>query len=243
MTVICITQARMNSSRLPGKILKKINAIPLIEYHCVRVARSQKVDLHIIATTNSEMDKACVDYCESKNLNYFCGSEKDVLERFYMAAKTFGAANEDLIVRLTADCPLIAPELIDAVITAHQKKQSKTYSRLSLEHFPRGFDVEVFSMSTLRQAYEKSSSEFEREHVTPFMYKPEFSKSVQTITIGDKKWADIRLCVDQLEDFKLLEQLLLHYKNDWQDVKYTAICQYMLANPELMSINAKVQQK
>lgn len=243
MTVFCITQARMNSSRLPGKIFKTINSIPLLEFHINRVKRSQLIDQHIIATTDSLIDKIVQSYCEAHNIHYYRGSEYNVLQRYYQTAKHFGASENDLIVRLTSDCPLICPELIDEVIRSHQQKPLIHYSRADLDYIPRGFDVEVFSMQALSEAFENAESSFQKEHVTPYLYQGKFSRLTQLVRTGKRNWSKLRLCVDEQRDFELIEQLVLHFPENWLEIKAEEICQLLLDNPELLAINGAVVQK
>jgi len=243
MTVFCITQARMNSSRLPGKILKPVNGIPLIEYHLQRVAQAKSIDQHIVATTDTAADIPLTKYFQKKNQAYFCGDEHDVLSRFYHTALNVGAKEEDLIIRLTADCPLICPKLIDQVIGSHQAHTEADYSHVNLLYFPRGLDVEIFSMKTLCSVYQTASTTSEREHVTLLMYSRPDLHTINSINTGQKQWSHLRLCVDELSDFKLFTEIIQRLGSDYLSESATKICQMLISDPALASINAEVRQK
>ncbi|UCX05361.1 cytidylyltransferase domain-containing protein [Shewanella glacialimarina] len=242
MRVICITQARMGSSRLPGKVLAPINGRPMLEYHIGRVKQSTLVDIHIIATTTESTDQPIVDYCEANQQPYFCGDEHDVLDRFYHAALTAEATDEDIIIRLTGDCPLICPSLIDEAVKQHRQGDMSQYTHISLAYFPRGFDVEVFSMASLLNAYKEATTQPQREHVTLYLYsKPD--AHIVPIETGQLAWGQFRLCVDEQDDLHLVEQLIEHLGNDWLEASPDKICTLLLNNPQLAKINAHVAQR
>lgn len=241
MRVICITQARMGSGRLPGKVLVPINGRPMLEYHIGRVSQSTSVDLHIIATTTESIDQPIVDYCEAHQQAYFRGAEHDVLGRFYHAALMADATDEDIIIRLTGDCPLICPSLIDEAVKQQHQGDMSQYTHLSLTYFPRGFDVEVFSMASLSTAYKEATTQPQREHVTLYLYtKPD--ALIVPIETGQQAWGQFRLCVDEFDDLRLVKQLLDYFGNDWLEASPDKICTLLLNNPQLAQINAHVAQ-
>lgn len=240
--VICITQARMGSARLPGKVLQLIHNRTMLEYHLMRVEQAKLVDTHIVATTNRQSDLPIVEYCKQCNQKYFCGDEQDVLSRFYLAAINAGAAPDDIIVRLTGDCPLICAELIDDAIIKHQQGGSSQYTHVSLNYFPRGFDVEVFSMALLTDAYTHAKTAAEREHVTLYLYTNENAKVVPLET-GKSEWSLFRLCVDEAEDMQLVTEIIAHLGDNWLQASPAQICQLLVENEQLVMINKKVQQR
>jgi len=243
MKVICITQARMGSSRLPGKVLLPINGIPLLSYHIERVKTSTLIDKHIIATSNLSIEQPLVDYCIEQQQAYFCGDEQNVLHRFYHCALQENAQADDLIVRLTGDCPLICGSLIDQVIRAQMAGDNLQYSHLSLAYFPRGFDVEVFSMRALTDAYRHAIQKTQQEHVTLYIYNNPQLYTVVPVTTGDKQWANFRLCVDEVEDYNLINQLVAKLGTQWPTASPDDICNILLDDKELAQINANVMQR
>ena len=242
MKVICITQARMGSSRLPGKVLQLIHGKPMLEYHLLRVKQAKLIDMHIVATTVHDIDKPIVEYCKNHQQAYFCGDEQDVLGRFYFAALDVGAQPDDIIVRLTGDCPLISGELIDDAISFHKQGVKGQYTHVSLDFFPRGFDCEVFTMAMLEDAYHNGMTQAQREHVTLYLYT-QSATVVVPLTTGDPLWRQFRLCVDELNDMRLVEEVLRQLGSNWLLASPNDICQILLQDEQLANINKEVQQR
>lgn len=242
MKVLCITQARMSSTRLPGKVLKEIAGMPLLGYHMARVIQSQRIDQHLIAISQDSADDELADYLTQQKKIFFRGSEEDVLERFYQAAIKAEAQPDDLIVRLTGDCPLICPKLLDRVIDAHLECNSAGYSHLDLAEFPRGFDIEVFSMRLLTQAKMHAQTAAEREHVSMYLYKHGLF-TLHPVGCGDTAWSKFRLCVDETEDFSLISQIATAFGQQILVADAVSICQWLFERPEIAAINQHIQQK
>lgn len=239
MTIVCISQARMTSTRLPGKVLMEVCGKSLLDYHVERLSRSNLIDKLVVATTSNDTDDPIVSYCEKKNIPSFRGSETDVLERFYHCAKLYKA---DVVVRVTSDCPLIDPVLVDAVIEQYLERSDRVdYVALDDDKFPRGLDVEVFSFAALQAAYEKGQEPYHREHVTPYIYlnQNQFTCEKYT-TIEDH--SSHRWCVDEPADFELISNILEAFegRNDftWQEC-LTVINKH----PQWQEINQQVHQK
>lgn len=168
--ILAILQARMGSTRLPGKVLKPLLGVPMMLRQIERLRRARLIDRLIVATSTEPADDAIESLCRGNDVPSFRGSHEDVLDRFYQAALT--AQRPDHIVRFTADCPLIDPAIIDEVIDAYQWAQSTgcQYTSNTIPHtLPDGLDVEVFRFSMLERAWREAQMPFEREHVTPFM--------------------------------------------------------------------------
>jgi len=242
MAVICITQARLGSSRLPSKVMMKIQGKPLLQYHLERAALAHSIDQHIVATTDKVIDLAIAEFCAEHGYNCFRGDEQDVLKRFYDAATVAGAQPDDIIVRLTGDCPLIAPELIDKAIESHQARSGTDYSHISKDYYPRGFDAEVFSMQTLTEAYLEATREAEREHVTPFIYNHPQRYQLNSVTGSTTAASRLRLCVDEPPDFELISRVIAFFGNDIIHTSGEKICSYVLEHTELIEINQSVVQ-
>jgi spore coat polysaccharide biosynthesis protein SpsF len=169
MKVICIMQARVGSTRLPGKVLKKICGKTVLEHDIYRLRRVKNIDQIVIATTVEEKDIEIVKEAERLGVKYFRGSEEDVLSRYYLAAKE---NNADIVVRVTSDCPLLDSKVTDQTIRYLLENVDKfDYVSNTLEAtFPRGLDTEVFTMNSLERAYKEAKLTREREHVTPYIY-------------------------------------------------------------------------
>jgi spore coat polysaccharide biosynthesis protein SpsF len=238
MKIGVISQARMTSTRLPGKVLMKAGGKTLLEWHLHRL-RHTALEI-VVATTENDTDNPIVELCKSQGFGWFRGSETDVLERYYLAALKFGFEH---IVRVTSDCPLIDPWLLEKCIDCYTGVPNpRKYFSLSLSKtFPRGFDLEIFPLQLLEEAFISAKLPYEREHVTPYLYYKD-GKGVELITLtNDQNTSDLRVTVDTDEDFKLIERLINEY--DCGEKGYKAIEDILIANPFLASINKDIEQK
>jgi glutamate-1-semialdehyde-2,1-aminomutase len=166
MKTVAIVQARMGSSRLPGKVLADIEGRPMLWRVAGRAGRARLVDEVVVATSDTPADDPVADFCRREGFACFRGSEGDVLDRFYRAAEAFGA---DVVVRLTADCPLIDPEVIDKVVGVYEAGGYDYVANTLRSTYPDGLDVEVFSFEALARAWREAALETQREHVTPYI--------------------------------------------------------------------------
>lgn len=237
MRIIAITQARYGSTRLPGKVLKEVNGATLLEIHLKRILRAKKIDDVVVATTNEPEADKISEIAAANHVEIYRGSTDDVLDRFYNAARVMRA---DWVVRLTSDCPLIDPELIDLVIErtleANADYGTNTFENL----FPDGQDVEVFSFKSLKTAWEDAKLQSEREHVTPYIRKNTNIEGGKLFTgfsyQSETDYSKVRMTVDEPADLRLTEILIgqLGVEQTW--LKYT---EYILEN-SLGSINADI---
>tara|TARA_Y100000385_G_C13028888_1_gene609802 strand:+ start:548 stop:1306 length:759 start_codon:yes stop_codon:yes gene_type:complete len=217
---ILITQARTGSTRLPGKILKKIKGSSLLQIHLKRLKKCKRVNEIIVATTLKSEDNVIYNKSQEWGFKSFRGSEFDVLDRFYQSVKN---ENADWIVRVTSDCPLIDPILVDDVIKFVQENNKDYGSNSLIEHFPDGQDVEVFKFSALEMAWKNAKLLSEREHVTPFIRTHSNGKGRDLFKIinypCDSDYSKIRMTVDEAQDFKLMEILIikLGILKSWKD--------------------------
>jgi spore coat polysaccharide biosynthesis protein SpsF (cytidylyltransferase family) len=164
--VLSIVQARFFASRLPGKVLKKINNKTILEILIKRLLKSKKISKIIIACSSNKMDKEIIKIANKVKIDYFIGSEKNVLKRYYLAAKKFKFNN---ICRITADCPLIDSNIVELVIKNFFEKKVDYASNAIPPSFPDGLDVEVFNFKSLSKAYKNAKSDYDKEHVNPYM--------------------------------------------------------------------------
>ncbi|TSC69638.1 MAG: acylneuraminate cytidylyltransferase [Parcubacteria group bacterium Gr01-1014_56] len=242
MATIAIIQARMSSTRLPGKILLDIApGKTILALMLERVAASKEIDKTVIATTTNPKDQVLVEYLEKTGQPYFVGSEEDVLDRYYQAAKAHGAKAGDIIVRMTSDCPIIDPKVIDETIRFY-KSGDFDYASNNLEPYtyPDGMDTEVFSFNTLEKTWKEATIPAHREHVTFYMWKnPSIFKIGQYINPTKDK-AGYRLTIDYKEDFELLQAVYtaLYPKNNLFTMK--EITDFLDANPAIKNLNTEV---
>ena len=204
MNIIAIIQARISSTRLPGKVLKKIEGKTVLEHVINRVRAAKNLDDVIIATTVKKKDLKIVQLCAKLGVSVFCGSENDVLDRYYQTARLFKA---DHIVRITSDCPLIDPMVINEVIKLYFREKADYASNTMPETFPDGLDAEVFSFKTLKIAWGNAELPSEREHVTPYIRKnSNIFKIVNLkcdINLKNKRWT-----IDEPEDFSFIKIII-----------------------------------
>ncbi len=238
MKVGIISQARMTSTRLPGKVLLKVNDIPLLKYHADRVLQSG-FPLYIATTVNAT-DDPIVDFCEQEGIPYFRGDEEHVLSRYYLCAKE---NKLDIIVRITSDCPLIDGHLIKKTLEQHLASFS-VYDYISncIERtFPRGFDFEIFSFKYIEEAYHQASLAMDIEHVTPYIHQNRNGKTQFLHVVLEASKNQYRITVDTADDFELVKQLIENYHAD--KMSANEIIALLDKHPKLATINAHIEQK
>ena len=242
MRVIAIIQARMTSTRLPGKVMMEVGGKPLLGYELERAARAKRLSGIVVATTTNATDDIVARFAESCGVGVYRGPEDDVLERYHGAAAAFGA---EAVVRLTADCPLIDPDLIDSVVSAlldAQEPVDYTSNVLERRTYPRGLDAEAFTRDALERTWREAKAPFEREHVTPYIYNhPEIFKLEGVY--GDRDLSRHRWTVDTPEDFELIRTLLEQLYPVNPTFSFEDIVRLMDDNPGLFDINCHIRQK
>ena len=237
MKTVLITQARTGSTRLPGKVLKEIEGKSLLQIHLKRLKHCNKISKIIVATTIKEEDDIIYRKAFEWGFSASRGSELDVLDRFYQSVKD---ENAYWIVRVTSDCPLIDPSLVDKVIGFVQERDVDYGSNALIEHFPDGQDVEVFKFSALKSAWENAKLLSEREHVTPYLRNNSNGKGNNCFTSINypcaADYSKIRMTVDEVQDFELIHILIrnLGIEMSWQE--YT---EFIISN-NLSTINDDV---
>lgn len=235
MNNLLIIQARMGSSRMSGKVLKELCGKPMLQHIVERTMKSKNVDHVMVATTVAKTDQRVAELCYAISVDCFRGDENDVLDRYYQAAKKYHPEN---VVRITADCPLIDPMVIDEVIDAHIRGDYDYTSNTLVETYPDGLDTEVFKFSALREAWEKAELSSEREHVTPYIkFKGDFKRFSVILepSLADKRWT-----VDVEEDFKMIEQIYLALYDEGKIFLMNDVLNYLKKNPQIEEINAGI---
>lgn len=224
----------MGSTRLPGKVLKKVGDKSLLELLINRLNKATSVSQIIIATSDSKSDDDIETECKRLNTSFIRGSEHDVLSRFYHASKKYSA---DHYVRITADCPLMDWEIIDSVVQAHLIGKNDYTSNINPPTFPDGMDVEVFSKETLLATFKKARLPSEREHVTPYMRKPENGFKTGNF-LNKEDQSGFRITVDTDEDFLLIKNIFNYFENISMDnFKLIDIIRLLKEDDELLRIN------
>lgn len=241
MNTAIIVQARMTSTRLPGKILKTVLDKPLLEYQIERLRRVKYADSIIIATTVNETDQPIVDFCNTLGISFYRGSEDDVLSRYFFAAEAY---NADVIVRVTSDCPLIDPEIIDNTLLFYKNhvEECDYVSNSLIRTYPRGMDTEIFSMKVLKEAYLEARDLPDREHVTSYIYRHEKKYRLANVS-HSADLSHLRLTVDTPEDYKLIRLILEELFPAKPHFNLADIIEILEQHPDWPSINSHIEQK
>lgn len=207
--VIIVTQARVNSTRFPQKVLKEIDGETLLSIHLDRLKKSEAAQSVIVATTHENRVEEIIKVARDAGVGVYQGSTEDVLDRFYQSVKD---EMPDYIVRVTSDCPLIDPQLIDEVIDLMINSEVDYAANVIVESFPDGQDVEVFSFHALQTAWNKAVLKSDREHVTSFIRNNSNDNGQQLFTsknlLSSKDYSGVRMTVDEPRDFTVIEKLV-----------------------------------
>lgn len=230
----------MTSTRLPGKVLADLAGAPMLERELARLRRAATVDEIVVATTTNETDDPVVALCEGIGVSTFRGSEADVLSRFVGAADRFRA---DTVVRITADCPLIDPDVVNLVVRTLHEAGNDYASNVAARTYPRGLDVEALTRGALERCASLATSLPAREHVTWLIHteRPElFSRSS---VVSEVDGSDLRWTVDTPEDLEMVRRVYAGLRLAERHVTYPDILAWVRAHPEVARINAAVAQK
>lgn len=239
MKALIIVQARMTSTRLPGKVLLPLAGEPMLARLIERLRRVRRANGIVVATTTNATDDPIAALCAQLGVPCHRGSEQDVLSRYADAARLYGA---DVVVRITADCPLIDPALIDQLIETYEEGDSDYVSNMLPPTWPYGMAVEVFSAAALAQAHAEATQAAEREHVTPFLYwHPEryrLRNVASPVDLSRHRWT-----VDTPEDYELVRRLFDHLMPTQPQFIQADVLALLDQHPDWIAINQHVRQK
>lgn len=245
MEPLVIIQARMGATRLPGKVLLDLCGKSVLHHVVQRVRSCAKIAEIVVATTLNRVDDAVEEEIRNLDVSCFRGSESDVLDRYYQAASRFAG---DPIVRVTADCPLLDPNLLTLMLEQFRQipEQEKPdyLSNTQTRSFPRGLDIEIFSRDALTSAWQEARNPEEREHVTPFIYRNPDRFSLHDFS-GPVDLSHLRWTLDTPEDLNLIREIYKALYNKNSDAIFTTdeVLTLLEQKPELKTLNAHIQQK
>lgn len=234
MKMIALVQARMGSTRLPNKVMKPIGGVPMIELLLSRLSKAKEVDQIVVATSVDQRNRPLIEHV--LKLGYACeqGSENDVLDRFVQAAKMHHA---DVVVRITGDCPLVDPGLVDEVIRGFRAADVDYFSNIDPPTYPDGLDIEVCSFTALEQASQETGKPYDREHVTPFLRE---SGRFKTASMKhNKDLSALRWTVDEPADFAVIEKVF-QYFHPRTDFTWSEVLHLQHQQPDIFSINQNI---
>lgn len=239
MKYLAIIQARCGSSRLPGKVLKDLAGKTVIERMVERVKRSKKLDEIVVATTIEKNNLPLIELCAKNKIRIFVGSENNVLDRYYQAAKLF---LPEYVVRITADCPVIDFRYIDNLIDLMDN--SIDYACTDNKSFPSGLDVEILSFKVLREIWQNSNLASECEHVTLYIKNHSEKYKIKKLKFNIENCANKRLTLDHPEDYELILKIYEHFalKGKQDSFVIEDILEFLRQNPELEKINSNIDR-
>ena len=234
--ICCIIQARTGSARLPKKVIQKIdNDLTVLDYVIDQIKYSQKIEKIVVATTNLIEDDLICKYANLQKIECFRGSSEDVLDRFYQCAKKYSAKT---IVRITADNPLIDPNIIDRIIDEYIKNKCDFITNTLDRTFPYGTEVEVFSFECLEKTWKNAKKPSEREHVTPFIRNPKNKFILKNIK-HQENISYLRYTVDQMDDLKLIKEIIKNISS--RPIFLQDIIELHRNKPEIFEINKNIK--
>jgi len=244
MKVVAIIQARMGSSRLPGKVMRLLHGKSVLAHVVERVSACNEVDDVVVATTDQGQDRKVVMECMKLGVNYYRGSEDDVLDRYYQSAQLYKA---DIIVRVTSDCPLFDPKVLDAMLGVFKAslKDSRKVDYLSNTQertFPRGLDAEIITFSTLEKVWQEAEKLYEREHVTPYIYENPNLFNIMEFQ-SPQNYSSMRWTLDTQEDWCFIKSVFDNCYSSNEIFSTEAVLDLLKKFPHLQRINAAVRQK
>lgn len=238
MKIVAIVQARMGSTRLPNKVMKPIGGIPMIELLLSRLSRAKELDQIVVATSVDERNQPLIEHVQK--LGYACeqGSENDVLDRFVQAARKHQA---DVVVRITGDCPLADPTIIDAVISGFRKGGFDYMTNANPPTFPDGLDVEVIRFSALQEAHQNARLPSEREHVTPYL-RAHPGRYLLGNYASELNLSHMRWTVDEPEDFEFVSLIYQHLYSVKADFTTEDILALLKEQDDMQQINSNFER-
>ena len=231
----------MGSTRLPGKVLKPVSGKPILWHMFNRLKFTDELDQLVLATSDLPKDDPLEEFAKGHGVTFFRGSEEDVLNRYYKAAKEYKGS---VIVRLTGDCPLIDPKVTDKVVRDHFITEADYAANTIKRTYPRGLDTEVFNFEVLEKAEKNATESYEREHVTPYIRERPHDFRLNTVVAeGELRRPDLRLTVDQEEDLALIREIFDHFYQEGEIFETKQVIDFLDENPDIASINEEVKQK
>jgi len=240
MKIVATIEARMTSSRLPGKVLMDVLDKPILHYLVARLKRVQLLDEIVLATTINSTDDSLVEFANNENIKYYRGSEDDVMARVAGAAESVDA---DLIVEITGDCPIIDPDIIEQAIQTYINNNVDYVSNAHVRSYPDGMDVQVFSLNVLKKSLNMTDDILDHEHVTLHIRNhPKLFSHLNLVAPKKLWWPDLGLTLDERSDFELLKKIIEYFSDNIFFDCYEVV-KLLRERPDLVSINQKVFRK
>ena len=241
MKVIATIEARMTSSRLPGKVLLPVMGKPILHYLVARLKQVASLDGIVLATTINATDDSLVKFAEEEGIDCFRGSEEDVMTRVIGAGESVGA---DVIVEITGDCPIIDPEIVEQTIRMFQAHNVDYVSNNHIRSYPDGMDTQVFRLDALKRSASMTDDELDHEHVTLHIRNnPKLFSRIHLVAPPEIHWPELGLTLDEQADYDLIKQVMEYFNEENLYFSCLEVVRYLRDNPELVIINQDVIRK
>lgn len=241
MRTVATIEARMTSSRLPGKVLMSASEKPMLLHLVDRLKSVPSLDDIVIATTINQADNAIVDFAIKHSINYYRGSENDVMSRVIESAEKYKA---EVIVEITGDCPIIDPQIIEQTIQMFKVHDADYVSNAHIRGYPIGMDTQVFSTETLKKSAAMTNDLLDREHVTLHIRNnPEIFSHIHLVPPPELNWPELGLTLDELSDFELLKIIIEHFNENNPLFSCLDVVKFLKSRPNLLNLNNFVIRK
>ena len=242
MKIVSTIEARMTSSRLPGKVLMEVDGKPMLYYLVKRLKQIPRIDEIVLATTTNETDDVLVDFAKNVGISFFRGSEDDVMGRVLRAGQSIDA---DVIVEICGDCPLIDPQIIGQTISMFLANDVDYACNNFEKTYPMGMDTQVFKLSALEKSAKMTDHPLDREHVTRHIRNhPEIFKHVYLVAPEEINFPDLEVTLDEPSDFEFIKNIIQKFRVDGKEnFSCLEMVNYIKMNPSLLNINQEVKRK
>jgi len=239
--IVATIEARMSSSRLPGKVLMKSGGMPMLKHLTDRLKQVESLDDIVIATTTNSSDNSIVDFSKKEKIKFFRGSEEDVMLRVVEAAKSI---NADVIVEITGDCPIIDPQIIEQTIQIYLANNAEYVSNCHIRSYPIGMDIQVFKLNTLEKSLSMTNDSLDHEHVTLHIRNnPEIFTPLHIVAPPEINYPDLGLTLDEMDDYLLLNKIIEYFGGKNRYFSCLEVVSLLKKNKSWLSINERVLRK
>jgi spore coat polysaccharide biosynthesis protein SpsF len=241
MKIVATIEARMTSSRLPGKVLMPADGVPMLKHLVTRLKAVESIQTIMLATSINKTDDPLVEFAKKENINYYRGSEDDVMLRVIEAAES---VNADIVVEITGDCPIIDPQIVEQTIRMFKAHNADYVSNAHIRSYPDGMDTQVFRLEILKRSASMTDDSLDHEHVTLHIRNhPEIFSHVHLIAPPELHWPELGLTLDEKNDYNLLRKIIEHFGGTNRFFSCLDTIRLLRKNKEWVRINEHVQRK
>jgi spore coat polysaccharide biosynthesis protein SpsF len=241
MKIVATIEARMSSTRLPGKVMMPVLGKPILHYLVERLKSVPSIDEIVLATTINKTDDRLIEFAISENISYFRGSEDDVMLRVVEAADSVSA---DIVVEITGDCPIIDPQIVEQTVLMYKANNADYVSNGHIRSFPDGMDTQVFALDVLKKSLSMTNELLDHEHVTLHIRNnPQLFTKINFVAPPELDWPELGLTLDEQHDYNLLKIIIEHFSQENILFSCLDVVQFLKSRPNLVEINNNVHRK